>query len=54
MLWVLEDNPRARRFYEAGGWSTDGTIRPIEIFGIDVPEIRYTKTLQTASSARSR
>jgi ribosomal protein S18 acetylase RimI-like enzyme len=45
LLWVLEDNPRARRFYEAAGWSTDGTIRPIEIFGIEVPEIRYTKTL---------
>jgi GNAT superfamily N-acetyltransferase len=54
VLWVLEDNPRARRFYETAGWSTDGTTRPIEIFGIEVPEIRYTKTLQAASKARSR
>src|SRR5262249_15139516 len=23
-LWVLEDNPRARRFYEAAGWRYDG------------------------------
>jgi GNAT superfamily N-acetyltransferase len=45
VLWVLEDNPRARRFYEAAGWATDGTTRPIEIFGIEVPEIRYRKTL---------
>src|SRR4051812_10127189 len=23
-LWVLEDNPRARRFYERAGWAPDG------------------------------
>jgi GNAT superfamily N-acetyltransferase len=48
ILWVLEDNPRARRFYEAAGWSTDGTQRPIEVFGALVPEVRYEKGLQTA------
>jgi hypothetical protein len=42
---VLENNPRARRFYEAAGWSTEGTKRPIEIFGKLVPEIRYAKEL---------
>jgi ribosomal protein S18 acetylase RimI-like enzyme len=45
VLWVLEDNPRARRFYEAAGWTLDGTKRPIEIFGVSVPEIRYEKPL---------
>ena len=45
VLWVLEDNPRARRFYEAAGWTADGTRRPIEVFGMSVPEIRYAKTL---------
>lgn len=45
ILWVLEDNPRARRFYEAAGWTLDGTRRPIEIFGQPVPEIRYEKSL---------
>lgn len=45
VLWVLEDNPRARRFYEAAGWTLDGTRRPIEIFGQPVPEIRYEKSL---------
>jgi len=45
ILWVLEDNPRARRFYEAAGWTTDGTTRPIEILGVLVPEIRYVKRL---------
>jgi ribosomal protein S18 acetylase RimI-like enzyme len=45
VLWVLEDNPRARRFYEAAGWTHDGVRRPIEVFGVSVPEIRYAKTL---------
>ena len=35
MLWVLADNPRARRFYEREGWRVDGervdTIRDIEV-----------------------
>jgi ribosomal protein S18 acetylase RimI-like enzyme len=43
ILWVLEDNPRARRFYDRAGWRHDGTTRPIEIFGIVVPEVRYRK-----------
>jgi GNAT superfamily N-acetyltransferase len=43
-LWVLEDNPRARRFYEAAGWSS-ADVRPIEIFATEVPEIRYRKRL---------
>jgi GNAT superfamily N-acetyltransferase len=45
ILWVLEDNPRARRFYGAAGWHLDGARRPIEIFGVSVPEIRYRKRL---------
>lgn len=44
-LWVLEDNPRARRFYEAAGWAVDGTARRIEIFGFDLDEVRYRKRL---------
>jgi len=24
-LWVLEENARARRFYERAGWASDGT-----------------------------
>jgi GNAT superfamily N-acetyltransferase len=43
-LWVLEDNPRARRFYEAAGWSS-ADVHPIQVFGTDVPEIRYRKRL---------
>ena len=54
VLWVLDDNPRARRFYEVAGWKVDGTTRPIEIFGIEVPEVRYRKRLQDAPNARSK
>ena len=45
VLWVLEDNPRARRFYEAAEWRLDGARRPIEFFGVEVPEVRYRKRL---------
>ena len=45
ILWVLDDNPRARRFYELAGWSADGAAREIHIFGFDVSEIRYAKRL---------
>ena len=29
-LWVLEENGRARRFYERHGWQADGTNRVVE------------------------
>jgi GNAT superfamily N-acetyltransferase len=45
ILWVLDDNPRARRFYELAGWSLDGAARDIHIFGFDVSEVRYAKSL---------
>jgi RimJ/RimL family protein N-acetyltransferase len=45
VLWVLDDNPRARRFYEAAGWKVDGERRPIEVLGQTVPEVRYAKQL---------
>ena len=45
VLWVLETNARARRFYEIAGWAPDGHERPIEIRGMSLLEIRYTKQL---------
>jgi GNAT superfamily N-acetyltransferase len=45
MLWVLEDNPRARRFYEAAGWWTDGGVKEDELLGTPVREVRYRITL---------
>lgn len=50
ILWVLEDNPRARRFYERAAWRPDGGHRQIEILGLDVEEVRYRKQLERRSS----
>ena len=44
-LWVLDDNPRARRFYESGGWSLDGATRTGTHLGVETPEVRYRKDL---------
>jgi len=44
-LWVLEDNPRARRFYERAGWATDGARKAEERWGVRAPEVRYRKSL---------
>ena len=40
-LYVLEDNPRARRFYEREGWVLDGVTKADEFLGMPVPEVRY-------------
>ena len=42
-LWVLEDNPRARRFYECAGWLPDGGRQKVERLGVSPPEVRYRK-----------
>jgi GNAT superfamily N-acetyltransferase len=44
-LWVLEDNPRARHFYERAGWSPDGARKAEERWGVRAPEVRYRKDL---------
>jgi L-amino acid N-acyltransferase YncA len=41
VLWVLEDNPRARRFYEREGWALDGARREGEHLGVPTAEVRY-------------
>ena len=40
ILWVLDDNPRARRFYEREGWHPDGSAES-EYLGLTVPLVRY-------------
>ena len=45
VLWVLEGNDRARRFYDKGGWRPDGTTRVEAIGGQPVPQLRYSKPL---------
>jgi GNAT superfamily N-acetyltransferase len=45
LLWVLEDNPRARAFYERAGWAPDGDWKAEERFGVRAVEVRYRKAL---------
>lgn len=40
-LWVLQDNTRARAFYEHIGWTSDGATRAYPLSGGDVLEARY-------------
>lgn len=46
VLWVLADNPRARRFYEREGWALDGRRRRGEHLGIRTDELGYRISLQ--------
>jgi ribosomal protein S18 acetylase RimI-like enzyme len=44
-LWVLKDNRRARRFYEAAGFAPDaGQEKMIELGGARIPEIRLRRS----------
>lgn len=46
MLWVFENNERARHFYEKAGFELDlGSAKAFEIAGIQASEVRYCKTL---------
>jgi ribosomal protein S18 acetylase RimI-like enzyme len=41
VLWVLDDNPRARRFYELAGWRLDGGVKDDTFLDTPVREVRY-------------
>ena len=41
VLWVLDDNPRARRFYELAGWRLDGGVKEDTFLDTPVREVRY-------------
>ena len=41
LLWVLADNDRARRFYDAVGFAPDGASHVFSVGGADLPEVRY-------------
>lgn len=45
VLWVLASNESAKTFYVRHGWRADGTVKTDSIFGIEVQEARYRKTL---------
>src|SRR5205809_687375 len=40
-LWVLSENDRARRFYEAAGWRAEDEERTESLFEIELRETRY-------------
>lgn len=42
-LWVLEDNQRARRFYEAAGWRADGAAVEDTTGGASLNKLRYRR-----------
>ncbi len=46
VLWVLDDNPRARRFYERHGWEPSGIAASFDAYcDVAVPEVEYRKVL---------
>jgi ribosomal protein S18 acetylase RimI-like enzyme len=48
VLWVLRDNPRARRFYEKAGWSVTGEESDFTPSGSPadpLPEVQYAAAL---------
>lgn len=47
VLWVLDDNPRARRFYERHGWAPSGITADFDAYcEVRVPEVEYRKDLR--------
>ena len=51
LLWVLEQNQRARDFYERQGWVLGKPIRIEEIGGTQVTEVRYERFLSSSSTS---
>ena len=45
IVWVLDTNARARRFYEAAGWYADGAEKVDESRGFSLREVRYRSSL---------
>jgi len=45
LLWVLDGNDRARRFYERDGWRFDGTRRTSIYGDVAAQEVRYRRSL---------
>jgi ribosomal protein S18 acetylase RimI-like enzyme len=44
-LWVLKDNPRARRFYERAGFRETGDSQALDDLG-GVLEVKYERSLR--------
>ena len=48
-LWLLAGNARGERFYRGDGWLPDGGLRRDTIWGIEVDEVRFARTLDATS-----
>ena len=46
ILWALEGNARAARFYAADGWVADGTRRIEVVGGVSATNLRYRRALR--------
>jgi GNAT superfamily N-acetyltransferase len=46
ILWVIEDNPRTRRYYERAGWHADGGVKDEAVLDIQVRQVRYRIQLE--------
>jgi ribosomal protein S18 acetylase RimI-like enzyme len=51
VLWVLDTNTPARRFYEAAGWRPDGATKTEDRPGGRLQEVRYTRTFSASTTA---
>jgi GNAT superfamily N-acetyltransferase len=49
ILWVLDSNDRARRFYSIAGWKEDGAVKTDASRGFDLSEVRYRTVLRPAA-----
>jgi GNAT superfamily N-acetyltransferase len=49
VLWVMEGNARAERFYRSDGWAPDGSRKTDSLWGVTVNEVRYQRTLIDAN-----
>jgi GNAT superfamily N-acetyltransferase len=49
-LWVMEENPRARQFYERAGWCSEDARKPFEHGGVAPLAIRYRKRPSSSAS----
>jgi GNAT superfamily N-acetyltransferase len=45
VLWVLDRNDRAIRFYTRNGWVADGATQREVLYGATVDEVRYRRAL---------
>ena len=45
VLWVLEQNERARRFYDSDGWQADGAMQEDDSGGRKLMALRYALSL---------